>query len=870
LCEISSLYIKIIPLRLIRFLLYSLFFFLLFSYSIDTISQTETDTLSNKETDYFVPDTTKGALNNNKIPIFSMGADDSDAETESQDVSGLLQSSRDVFTSVAGFSFGQARFRIRGYGSENLTVSINGIRVNDLETGRAFWGNWAGLNDVTRYMNVQTGLVPSRENFSGIQGFTSIQARATGFRKGTNVSYAVTNRAYSHRFMFTHATGMMKNGWAFAVSASRRWAGEGYVEGTYFDATSYFFAAEKLINKRHTLSFIAFGAPLEQGRQAPAIQEAYDLAGSNFYNPNWGLQDGQKRNSRVSKNHKPMAMLTHYWNQSEKTKIQSSLFLSYGRGGITGINWFDARDPRPDFYRYLPSFHDERSELRDFTTNQWQNNLSTRQLDWDKFYFANGKNLYSVEDANGVTGNTVTGNRSKYILEELRNDELKTGGNIFINTRFSDKIFVSGGYNFNINKTYNYRQVVDLLGGDFWLDIDQFALRDFDDPQISQNNLDIPNRIVKEGDKYGYDYINNINNHELFGQAEYSSSKIDAFFSANISNTTFWRTSKVQNGRFPENSFGDSEKQNFFNYGVKGGITYKINGRNYISANGAYMTRAPFMRNSYVSPRTRHDLVNGLRSEEIISSDINYITRYTKLKTRLTLYYTEINNQTWMRSFYHDVYRNFVNYTMTGVDHVHYGMELGIDANITSTIVYNGVAAVGQSLWNSRPSSTISIDNSSELLDENRTVYLKNYRVGGMPQTAISNGLRYNSPKYWFAGFNVNYFADIYLDPNPDRRTAEAAERFVDKDPQFNELIVQTQLSNNITVDAYAGKSWRIKKYNSYINLNVSLSNILNNQDFAIGGFEQLRYDAGNIDRFPPKLSYLFGRTYFAMLSYRF
>ena len=37
-----------------------------------------------------------------------------------------------------------------------------------------------------------------------------------------------------------------------------------------------------------------------------------------------------------------------------------------------------------------------------------------------------------------------------------------------------------------------------------------------------------------------------------------------------------------------------------------------------------------------------------------------------------------------------------------------------------------------------------------------------------MPQQATSLGLKYNAPKYWYAGINFNYFADIYLSPNPD------------------------------------------------------------------------------------------------------
>jgi hypothetical protein len=138
-----------------------------------------------------------------------------------------------------------------------------------------------------------------------------------------------------------------------------------------------------------------------------------------------------------------------------------------------------------------------------------------------------------------------------------------------------------------------------------------------------------------------------------------------------------------------------------------------------------------------------------------------------------------------------------------------------------------------------------------------------------MPQTAASLGLRYNSPKYWFAGFNANYFADIYIDVNPDRRTQEAVEGFVVTDPQWSLLIDQTKLPNQFTVDVFAGKSWRVKK-KYFLNLNLNISNITNNRSFATGGFEQLRYNSQDINRFPPKVSYLYVTTYFLMLNWRY
>lgn len=804
-----------------------------------------------------------------KTAIYTVTADDLDAELESQDVSGLLQSSRDIFTSTAGFNFGSARYRIRGYQSSNTLVTMNGVLVNDLESGWARWFRWGGLNDVTRNITVRTGVQDSPFNFGGIGGYTNIDLRASEMRPGTRVSYASSNRAYRNRIMATHSTGMMANGWAFTASLSRRWADEGYVEGTYYDAAAYFLSAERKINETHSLGLVFFGAPIVQGRQGLAIQEAYDLVGSNYYNPFWGYQNGEKRNSRVTNNHTPMGMLTHYFTPDSRSSLTTSLYVTGGRGGITGINWWDARDPRPDYYRYLPSFFDNDPEGFAAATAAWTGDPANRQLDWDQLYFANRKNLFTLENADGIEGNDVTGNRSKYILEELRNDLFVYGANTVYRKQLSERQTLTAGGSVHFHQTRNYRMVEDLLGGDFWVDIDQFALRDFNNPDLAQNDLETPNRIVREGDVFGFDYTTHVNRANVFAQYQYEVGLWEFYAGAELSSTTFWRNSAMRNGRFPDDSYGESPKTSFIHYGLKAGATYKVTGRHFVTANLVHQTLPPAPRFAFLSPRTRHELVPGLTNQNIFGGDLNYIVRYPRFKARATLFYTEINDQVWARSFYHDELRTFVNYSMTGVDHLHMGTEIGIEAGVSSTTTINAVLGTGQYTWNSRPTAQMTRDNAEEVLATDRTVYLKNYRIGGMPQTAASLGVRYNSPKYWFAGINANYFGHIYLDPNPDRRTEEALGNYVTDDPQWNQILEQTRLDDNYTLDMYFGKSWRIqRKY--FIRVNVSANNLLNNQDFAIGGFEQLRYDRTDIDRFPPRLSYLWGRTYFAQVSFSF
>lgn len=834
-------------------------------------------------------------LVNTEIPQISISDDDlgqEGGETD-QNISGLLQASRDIYVSTAGFSFGPTRFRIRGYENKYNSILMNGISMNDMESGSAYWSRWGGLNEATRNKEVLFGLQAMPFSFAEIGGMTNIDTRASHYRKGTSVTYSLANVSYRQRLMATYSTGMMENNWALTLSLSRRWANEGYVEGTFYDAYGYFFSAEKKINNKHSINLTVFGAPTIKGKSSIETQEAYDLTGTDYYNSYWGYQNGEKRNSRVNNYHQPSIFINHYWTIAEKTKLTTSLGYTFGRGGSTALNWYDAthpseignyltdvdlgyNDPRPDYYRYLPSYYEQTDPIMYYQlVNLWQSDESVRQLNWDYFYFANKKNLFTVNNVDGISGNDVTGNRSKYIVEERRNDQNRIDFNSVISHSPNEHIDITGGINAALYKGLHYKVINDLLGGDFWVDIDQFAERDFSDNFVIQNDTANPNHIVKVGDRFGYDYVANVNQFGDFVQAAFNYNKVEFYAALQSSFTEFWRTGNMTNGKFPENSGGDSEKQKFFNYGTKLGLTYKITGRHYLSVNGAYITKAPNFRDAYISPRTRDFVVDGLNSETILTTDINYYLRFPKIKARITAYYTKFDNQIYNRSFYHEELRTFVNYAMTGVDKLNTGIETGIEVKVSPTISLTGVFSKGEFIYNSRPKVTISQDNSSEILAENRTVYLKNFKVGGFPQSAASAGIRYDHPKHWFAGVNANYFYDIYIDINPDRRTAEALQGsdpdmlgIITTDPQWEQILEQEKLDPGFTFNLYFGKSWRIHKYTVY--LNVSVNNLLNNTELATGGFEQLRFDNRNIDKFPSKYFYLYGRTYFVNLSCRF
>lgn len=808
--------------------------------------------------------------NENTFQFGQISLSDSELDTENgqQQVSSALSSGRDVFGNTAAFNFNAGRFRIRGYDSENSQALMNGVVMNDLDDGRPFWGTWGGLNDVLRLRTTELSLGVTPFAFGGVGGASNVNIRAGAQRAQTRASYAISNRSYRNRVMFTHSTGLNKNGWALSISGSKRWAQEGYIDATYYDGYSYFASVQKVFNSSHSLNLSIFGAPLDRGRSTGSTQEAYDLSGSNYYNPNWGYQNGEKRNSRSYKSHLPVGMLTHDWNLSEKTLISSTVMVQKGTFANTGLDWFLAPDPRPDYYRKLPSAI-ENPELAESTAQFFRDNPEELQLDWDKLYQINyGRNL-TVENADN-TGESRTGALAAYIIQAQRFDVAKYSFTSNLQHIVSDAVNIYGGLSYRREINKNFKVLEDLLGAEFSVDYDEFAIRDLpNNPDAQQSDLNNPNRIIGVGDVFGYNYDITQDYADAWLQSHVTLNSFDFFASAKISNTSFFRTGYYRNGLFPDSSFGDSETQSYLNYHVKAGVTFKLDNRNYFYANASMQTRAPFSRYAYLSPRTRDEVVPNLTSEMIKSGEVGYLARYSRLKARATAYYTKFENQLFSRSFYHDQERGFVNYIMTGVDKLHTGVELAVEAQVTSTVKLKAVAALSSNTFDSRPTATISQDNDAQQLVTDRTVYLKNYRVSGSPQTAYNVGIEYNSPKFWFATLNFNYFDDIYIDVNPDRRTSAGIEG-IDKetDPTlWYGILDQEKVDPNFTVDLFGGKSF--KRGDTFINLTVGISNILNNTEFITGGFEQLRFDYQDkdVNRFPTRYFYSYGTNYFIGLT---
>ena len=156
------------------------------------------------------------------ISIINITDDELNADDGFTDnIAGLLQSSRDVFLSTAAFDFSATFFRPRGLDNANGKVLINGIEMNKLLNGRPQWSNWGGLNDLQRNQAFTRGVSPNENTFGDIAGVNNITMRASSYGEGTRISYASANRSYQGRVMASHSSGALDNGCSYAFIASR-------------------------------------------------------------------------------------------------------------------------------------------------------------------------------------------------------------------------------------------------------------------------------------------------------------------------------------------------------------------------------------------------------------------------------------------------------------------------------------------------------------------------------------------------------------------------------------------------------------------------------------------------------------------------
>lgn len=836
-----------------------------------------------------------------------------------QDSPTILFGQNDVFNNIAGYNFSSVRFRVRGYSSESQDVYMAGVRMNDAITGYTPYSLWSGLNEAVRSKESVNGSEISDYGFGGYNGLTNIDPMASKVRTGWRGSVLTNSALYRLRLMMTYSSGELDNGWSYAFSASARLGGNDWIKGVYYRSFGYYGSVEKKFGEEHKLGLTFMAAPGQRGAQNGSTQEVYDLMGDNMYNSNWGYYNGKVRNARVKKTHEPIAILKYdFTPESKKLKASATVLYRFGKNGYTALDWYDAPDPRPDYYRNLPSyfFMDNTDYNRlnyskyMWAKEQWEQDIpNITHINWDRLYAVNAMN------------STADGNRSKYVIEERRTDQQDL--NFAANAKWSpvNCFTLAGGLSYKWNRTEYYKILDDLLGGDYYVNIDQFAERDYaSSVTMYQNDLDyyLKNgkaQTLKQGDKYGYDYYANVRRAEAWVSGKFSKFGLDVALAGRIGYTKYWREGLLRKGLFPGldangqpmtyegkvittydpitgdaiTSLGKSEVKDFLTGAAKLNVSYVIPGGHRVYANAAFIADAPNFNQAFISPRTRNSIVPNLKTNKTLTADLNYAYSNSGYDVRVTGYYTAIKDQSKVMSFYDDAQNSFTNFAMSGIDQRHIGLELGFKVPLpVPNLALQGVVSYGQFVYTSNPKMYQTYDNSAAIVEDTYGVTIPYWKshptadgktvkhyVSGTPQLATSLGLSWNK-NYWFVDADVDYFDFAYLDMNPLYRT-DMATSGPDKTvtpTEIEYMAAQEKFKGAVLVNASVGKSWYIKR-NYQLGFSLQVKNILNTTNLRTGGYEQTRLVDNTVSkerycRFDSKYFYMSGINYMLNIYFRF
>jgi iron complex outermembrane receptor protein len=757
-----------------------------------------------------------------------------DEELASQDLPMVLNSTPSVYATQSGGGDGDARITIRGFSQVNLAVMIDGVPVNDMETGAVYWSNWFGLDVVTKTIQVQRGLGVSKLAVPSVGGTMNILTQGIGAKPQTKLKLEAGSNAFLRSTVSVNS-GKLKGDWGFSGALSRK-TGNGWADQTYTDGWFYYGKVEKKI-KNHLLSFSLFGAPQSHGQRPYKNPISYfdssyakelgvnsqqiarqSLAnkGSNFgfrFNDQWGEytnRDGNEITFLSNENyfHKQQYTLKDFWQVNDKFYVSNVAYMSIASGGGTGT--------------------------RSMSTGN--EGLLDMQFIYDNNGYIDlfGTTAPNIDPQFHPTERKGTAHKYSSINNHSWFGLLSTG-----TYNKNEHLSISGGFDFRSYTGGHYREVYDLIGADYIVD------------DADQNS---DKRDVRVGDRMYYNDKGLVNWGGVFGQTEYKDERWSAFVSASTSMSAYkaidyykkktidvgdttlaigFNDEVTYNGvTYNKDSEGlktyETDWKKILGFTVKGGANYILSETSNIYTNLGYLSNAPKFKYVY---NQSNELINDIENEKIKAIELGYGYIKNKFAGKINTYYTNWVDRPYTISVRdEDNQSYFANIMMNAL---HMGIEFEAAYNLTSKITVEAVVALGEWTWQSSSDSITFQDQSGKTIadGDGNIQYVsfdaKGVHVGDAAQTQLGASLRYDITKRLYLKGRYTWFDRYYANFEPRVLDGENKGRESWRIPSYG------------LMDVHAGYGFKLDK--SYIDIRVSVLNALNTRYIA---------DAQNNDQF--------------------
>ncbi len=644
------------------------------------------------------------------IAVSTIPAKEIQAKVGTFDVTSALVNTPSVYVAGQAGGYGDSEIRVRGFDQSNTAFLINGQPINGMEDGNMYWSNWSGISDIASAIQIQRGLGSSKLAISSVGGTVNFITRTTDREQGGYVSGSMANDNY-YKGTLMYNSGMSSKGWGFSLMFSH-WQGDGYNDGNKGQGQTYFLSVGYQPNDKHNFNFLVTGAPQWHDQNYTKSIDSY-LEYGRKYNNNWGTLNGDYLSLRRNYYHKPIFNLNWDWNINDKSNLSTVVYASIGRGGGTGN--LGSLYPVPSTDKGL--------------------------IDWD-----------SIEDTNMASED----GSAEFIIRSSANNHMWYGMVSNYEYNVSDYLTLNAGFDIRLYHGTHFRQVVDLLGADYYRDSGsvQFGTRRIRktyeaDPWKALSNY------ASESERIAYDYDERINYGGLFGQAEYAKNNYSVFIQASVSEQYYKRWDRYQYSK--DNEASDLLDHAGFN--VKGGGSYRFSSAHQVYANAGYYSRQPYHDNLFlnyandVNPITKNEKVFGLELGYNFSSnyiDVEFNAYRTAWKDRVTT----------TTSTDDDGNEIFIN--NEGVNQVNSGIELSVETHPLTKISLNGFLSVGDWVYQDDVVTTTR-DQDLNVISTS-TDDLDGGKVGGAAQFTAGLGLKYYILKGLSLDLDYRIYDNLYAD----------------------------------------------------------------------------------------------------------
>lgn len=725
-------------------------------------------------------------------------------------------------------------------------LRIDGIDLYSKLPGWSASMTYAGLYKMFKQEMIAEQFSDHQKGFGSLYGTNYSSASAIPFKKMTQLSMRLANSLNVNETQLSISTGKLKGSWFAHAQVLMRNSALGVEPSGYKNVAGLAWSFDKELLHRQKISWTFWWDQIDQGRQSPSVKEAFDLSNQKNYNPNWGWYKGQRMYPNSKESNVPVNMFKYEKSWSSNKSLKLAVFFAIGAQKKSQLDWTQTADPRPDYYKYLPSY--SRDSLVQMQLVKWyQSNPAALQINFDQL--------------EKINKSSQTG-RSYYVINtNVANVRLLKSA-ISYQVQLNDHCWWNVEANISKDEIHYFSQLKNLLGGSYfynyngWINEDGVA-------NNFQNNLLEPDQKVKVGDRWGPNYKLHNFQMETATQLKLAGAKMEYTLGILYGYDHYYREGLNQNGLFPAISFGKSPLLIFPSYGAKAQILYKISGRIY-ARSVLYQSRpAPSAAAVYVDPAIHSFKTSFLSPQLQEGIDISLFYRGVPNKIQLNFYLQLKKQEAGHQMFYHDYYNAFVYGIYGQMESLYKGIELSYETELFGLFQLNATSTIGKYSINNAPLYEIRMVNDLFKV-ESGSMHLKDMPSSTSPQIVHAISLNYQ-PSYAFTtGLTAVYSMQRAIDIDFFRRT-DRVMQLVQNNDTWLKIKSPTMLPDQLLVNFFMSKSFLIKIRGKDIQLRntLSIKNSLNSH-FPVFAFEPSRFDYKNlnVNKFPAKYIYDQGTFY--------